>query len=113
MHNYSIIAAMDSNNKVKELQELSKRIRNARKDAHLSQAALAYAIGVSDKSVSAYEQGRSQPPFEKLKKIAQCTHRPVSYFTEEETNESTIVAKLHVIEQELEEIKKLLNKSTK
>lgn len=95
-----------------DLQALSQRIRTARTQAHLSQATLAHAIGVSDKSVSAYEQGRSQPPFEKLKKIAQCTKRPLSYFTEEDTNESTIVAKLQVIEQELEEIKKLLKKTS-
>ena len=101
------------NDKIKELQILGERIRKARIEARLSQATLAHAIGVSDKSVSAYEQGRSQPPFEKLKKIAQHTHRPLSYFTEEETNESTIVAKLATIEQELEEIKKLLQKSSK
>jgi len=96
----------------KDLAALSQRIRTARIEAHLSQATLAHAIGVSDKSVSAYEQGRSQPPFEKLKKIAQCTKRPLGYFTEEDTNESTIVAKLQIIEQELEEIKKLLRKTT-
>lgn len=101
----------DKDPKKQELAQLSQKIRNARRDAHLSQAELAYAIGVSDKSVSAYEQGRSQPPFEKLKKIAMHTNRSLSYFTEEETNESTIVAKLHTIEQELEEIKKLLKKS--
>jgi len=95
-----------------ELKLLSQRIRNARKEARLSQAELAFAIGVSDKSVSAYEQGRSQPPFEKLKKIAQCTKRPLGYFTDEETNESAIVAKLRSIEQELIEIKKLLHKSS-
>jgi transcriptional regulator with XRE-family HTH domain len=107
---------MDNNDKVgkqETLRILSERIRDARKEAHLSQAALAHAIGVSDKSVSAYEKGRSQPPFEKLKKIAQSTRRPIAYFTEEETNESTIVAKLQTIEQELEEIKKLLNKKQK
>lgn len=107
---------MDTTNKVeqqKELHILSQRIRKARTEAHLSQAALAHAIGVSDKSVSSYEKGRSQPPFEKLKKIAQSTRRPITYFTEEETNESTIVSKLQTIEQELEEIKLLLRKSSK
>jgi len=102
----------DKDLKKQELELLSQKIRNARKEAHLSQAELAHAIGVSDKSVSAYEQGRSQPPFEKLKKIASHTNRSLSYFTEEETNESTIVAKLYTIEQELEEIKKLLKKTS-
>lgn len=96
--------------KQKELEELANRIRRARKDAHLSQKTLAEHIGVSDKSVSAYEQGRSIPPFEKLKKIANCTNRPLTYFTEEPTDETTIMSKLKMIEQELDEIKKLLKK---
>ncbi len=107
---------MNDDDKIRQQQELralAQKIRNARTESHLSQAELAYAIGVSDKSVSAYEQGRSHPPFEKLKKIAQSTQRPLTYFTEEETSESTIVAKLQIIEQELEEIKKLLKKSSK
>lgn len=99
---------VDQNQKI--LQELSLLIRNARKNAHLSQADLAKSIGVSDKSVSAYEKGRSIPPFEKLKKIAQSTHLPITYFTEEKNDEAQILQKLTAIEQQLEEIKQLMNK---
>ena len=53
----------------KHLSELAIRIREARRNAHLSQDELGKYIGVSDKSVSAYEQGRSMPPINKLKKI--------------------------------------------
>ncbi len=97
----------------KELEALAKRIKSARRDAHLSQATLGEAIGVSDKSVSAYEQGRSTPPFEKIKKIARTTNRPLSYFTDESTDDATISEKLKVIEQELDEIRKLLKLSSK
>lgn len=99
--------------KSSELKELAKRIREARTSMHFSQAKLAKEIGVSDKSVSAYEQGRSLPPFDKLKKIAAHTDKPLSYFTEETTEEITIVSKLQTIERELEAIKNLLKKSTK
>lgn len=116
-HSYSIIynkmKSVDKHTEQKALLELAYRIKSARKDAHLSQAALGESIGVSDKSVSAYEKGRSTPPFEKLKKIAQQTNHSLSYFTQEKSEEMTIVNKLYSIEQELEEIRKLLKKSRK
>lgn len=95
------------------LNELAKRIRAARQDARLSQSALGKAIGVSDKSVSSYEQGRSTPPFAKLRKIADATQRPISFFTQENTDDATIASKLLTIERELNEVKKLLKKAGK
>lgn len=95
----------------KNLDEIAVRIRKARREAHLSQLELGNGIGVSDKSISAYEQGRSIPPFEKLKKIAECTRHPLAYFTEDNVNETTIAAKLQSIERELQEVKKLLTKA--
>lgn len=91
-----------------QLSDLSHRIRSARNAAHLSQAELAQGIGVSDKSISAYEQGRSTPPFEKLKRIAHETNHPLSFFTEDNNREATIASKLASIERELLEVKQLL-----
>lgn len=95
----------------KTLDEIALRIRKARREAHLSQMELGNGIGVSDKSISAYEQGRSIPPFEKLKKIAEVTSHPLAYFTEDNVTETTITAKLQSIERELQEVKNLLKKS--
>ena len=95
------------------LNELAKRIRTARQEARLSQSALGKSIGVSDKSVSSYEQGRSTPPFAKLRKIAESTARPISYFTQENTDDANIASKLISIERELNEVKKLLQKAKK
>lgn len=92
----------------KELTELAKRIRTARENARLSQDELGKSIGLSDKSVSAYEKGRSQPPLENLRKIAEVTHHPLTYFTQEENEAGEIAAKLLAIERELAEVKKLL-----
>jgi transcriptional regulator with XRE-family HTH domain len=97
----------------KQLPELSRRIRNARENAHLSQAELAKGVGVSDKSISAYEQGRSTPPFEKLKRIAEHTSHPLAFFTEDNIDEATIESKLLSIEKELTEVKQLLKKYQK
>lgn len=92
----------------KALQTLAKRIREAREEANLSQATLAHHIGVSDKAISSYEKGRSIPAFENLKKIAETTNRPLTYFTDESAVESLIATKLTNIEKELAAIKKLL-----
>ena len=94
--------------KMKKLSQLARRIRSARTNAHLSQEELGKSIGVSDKSVSAYEQGRSLPPITKLKKIAEYTNHPLSYFTQEDNSSALLASKLANIERELEEVKKLL-----
>src|ERR1700722_12170806 len=94
-----------------ELTELAKRIRSARSNAHLSQHSLGTSIGVSDKAISAYEKARSQPPLENLRKIADATHHPLTYFTQEENYDSEITAKLLSIERELAEVKRLLKRA--
>ena len=104
---------MDSIKQQNELREIARKIRNARTEAHLSQAALGEYIGVSDKTISAYEKGRTIPPFEKLKKIAEYTRQPLMYFTHEQSDTVTIINKLTMIERELESIRTLLHKAQK
>lgn len=99
--------------KSKKLNELARRIREARRNAHLSQDELGKYIGVSDKSVSAYEQGRSTPPINKLKKIATSTNHPLSYFTQEDNADAILTSKLASIERELSEVKRLLKEAKK
>ncbi len=93
--------------------DLASRIKRAREDAHISQKELGGSIGVSDKSISSYEKGRSIPPIKKLKKIAKKTNKPLSYFTEEETMNINIVSKLNIVEKELLEIRELITKYLK
>lgn len=93
-----------------KLAQLARRIKKARAHAHISQAELGRAIGVSDKSISSYEKARSIPSFAKLKKIAQATEHTLTYFSDDNEVEATIAAKLTKIEKELAEIRKLLKK---
>lgn len=102
---------MTSVDKNTTLANLAQRIRSARENSHLSQHELGDAIGVSDKSISAYEKGRSQPPLDNLQKIADATAHPLSYFTDDSTEVSEISAKLQSIERELAEVKRLLKKA--
>ena len=99
--------------KPKKINELARRIREARRNAHLSQDELGKHIGVSDKSVSAYEQGRSTPPIDKLKKIAFSTNHPLAYFTQDDNQEALLASKLAGIERELIEVKRLLLEAKK
>ena len=89
-------------------QDLATRIKSARKEARLSQVDLASGIGLSDKAISSYEQGRSAPPLSKLKQIARVTNLPLSYFTNTFTIQESLDTVIHDIEQELQEIKTLL-----
>jgi transcriptional regulator with XRE-family HTH domain len=102
------MTALQPKQREKALSELAQRIRTARRNARLSQDALGKGLGLSDKSISAYEQGRSIPPITKLKRIAELTSYPLAYFTQEDTDEITISSKLAAIERELAEVKKLL-----
>lgn len=90
---------------------MADRIRTARLEAGLSQTDLGNAIGLSDKSISAYEKGRAVPPVSKLKRISEETHQPLQYFTGDATEDYTIGSKLASIEKQLIEIKQLLQQS--
>lgn len=52
--------------------ELGDRIRKARRDVHMTQAELAEAVGVSTRSIQAYEMNRSVPrSYDMYLKLAQ------------------------------------------
>jgi len=89
---------------------LSKKIRKARLEADLSQKELGKALKLSEKSISAYESGRSNPPVSILEKIAKETKKPFWYFSEEDNIESTVMEKLLQIEKQLSELKQILTK---
>lgn len=59
---------------------LGQRLREARSDAGLTQAALARSLGIKRASVSQWEQGVTQPTTERLIEVARITKRPLSWF---------------------------------
>lgn len=92
------------------MKQLATKIRLARNTKKITQEELARAIGVSDKSISAYESGRVQPPLEILEKIATSTNHSLTYFIDPSVGPS-IMQKLDEVQELFEEIKKLLSKS--
>ncbi len=89
------------------MAKIGDKIKKARTTKQITQEDLAKAIGVSDKSISAYESGRVSPPLGILKKISDKTSQPLNYFLEEKA-EMSLLSKLEKIERDFEEIKKLL-----
>ena len=87
---------------------LSKKIRKARLEADLSQKELGKALKISEKSISAYESGRSTPPISVLEKIAKETQKPFWYFSESDNIDITVMGKLLQIEKQLSELKTIL-----
>jgi transcriptional regulator with XRE-family HTH domain len=91
-----------------DLNLLAERIRAARKLVHLSQFDLANLIGVSDKAVSSYEVGRAIPPLDILKKISMVTHKPISFFFNEDEKNVIVLEKVDRMIEELENLKKIV-----
>ena len=75
----------------------------------MSQKQLGSFIQLTDKAVSTYEVDRAVPPIDTLKKIALHTNRKLSYFLSDTTkNELSIAEKIAAIEDELREVKAML-----
>ena len=63
-----------------ELNFNSRRLELARQRRSLTKKALAEAIGMTTRTVSEYESGRSEPPALTLKKIVQVLNYPEAFF---------------------------------
>lgn len=62
------------------LKIFGKKLRKARVEKKLSQKGLGLALGLSDKTISSYESGRSYPNLEMLQKFVEILDKPVEYF---------------------------------
>lgn len=67
-------------------QELGRRIAQAREDARLSQPELAQRIGLRHpQSISNYERGKGEVPPGRLRRIAEATGKPLTFFVDEQS----------------------------
>lgn len=88
---------------MKEPFVLFENIKKARATSGLSQKELAKKLGVSDKTVSAYETGRAIPPTPTLAKIAEITKTSVSEImgVEKPIDKDEIADRLKKIEEQI------------
>lgn len=62
-------------------EELGRRIREAREEAGLTQPQLAETLGLKHpQSISNYERGVTEIPTKRLRRIAEATGKPMSFF---------------------------------
>jgi transcriptional regulator with XRE-family HTH domain len=63
------------------LDELGRRIKQAREDAHLTQQELADRIGIKTaQSISRYERGETEVSTKRLRRIAEATGKEMTFF---------------------------------
>ncbi len=67
-----------------DAKKLGKKIKLARVELDMTQADLAEATEIMQKSISRYETGLSLPSLESLEKIAKQLKKSFGYFLEEE-----------------------------
>lgn len=82
----------------------SKRLKQARKAARLSQEKLGVLAGIDEMSASArmnqYERDKHEPDFATVVRIAKALHLPVSFFYAEHDSEAKLVAAFHRLNDE-------------
>lgn len=92
------------------LQDIGKKIREAREDQGISQKDLGMALGLSDKAVSAYEASRTIPPLETLVRIAEELNKPLDYFLDSNADEYKIETKLSTMEHTVSDLLKEIHR---
>jgi transcriptional regulator with XRE-family HTH domain len=90
-------------------EDIGKKIKRIRDSYNLSQDRFAKKIGISGKSVSAYETGRTNPPLKILQKIVITYKTPIVNLNEELKSE--LSKKLDVLEIEVVDLKNILKDS--
>lgn len=69
------------NMKIKNPTLMSQRIKVLRKEAEMNQGRLGQLLGVTTSNISNYENGKTQPPVDKIKAMAEIFKVPVDYIT--------------------------------
>ena len=90
-------------------ENIGSKIKEIRDNYNLSQDRFARKIGLSGKTISAYETGRTQPPLKIIEKIVDVYSTPIVSMKEEDKN--NLKSKIDLIESELVGLKEILRDS--
>jgi len=86
------------------MKTLGEKIQEAREGANISQRKLGLLLGISDKTVSSYENDRTKPSVEILSRIAKELKKPIGYFLDESL--VTTTDKISIVKSKVEELRK-------
>ncbi len=86
------------------MKTLGEKIQEAREKAGMSQRKLGILLGISDKTVSSYENNRTKPSVEILTRISKELKKPIGYFLDETL--VTTEDKISIINVKIQELKK-------
>jgi len=89
-------------------KNIGKQIKEIRDLHNLSQNRFAKKLGLSPKSISAYETNRTIPPLKVLEKISDIYN--VSLIRIPKKTKNNLYSKIETFEENLNEIKDLINK---
>jgi len=82
----------------------SKRLKEARCEARLSQERLGVLAGIDEMSASArmnqYEKGKHEPNFPMVERIARALNMPTSFFYAESDEEAKLLRRFHRLSKE-------------
>ena len=98
------------------IKDFGEKLKNARLYKKMSQRSLGLALGLSDKTISSYESGRSFPSLEILERISEILNKPIGYFISSskeihiEQNLEKVNQLLLTIKEEISDIKKTISK---
>ncbi len=87
-------------------EHIGKKIKKIRDGYNLSQDRFAKRIGLSGKTISAYERGRTSPPLKVLDKISSIYNTPIVNMND--VHKYELRSKINNIESELLHLKELL-----
>ena len=88
------------------MKEINIKIKNIREKKGLSQERFGSKVGVSGKSISAYENGRCVPPVKVLENICRVYNTPVFYIAGE--NKKDLTELITEIKQHVSKIEEIL-----
>lgn len=82
---------------------IGKKIKHLRNKYNLSQKRFGHKLGLSAKTISAYENGKISPPYKVLNKIAKVYNSSLIELSEQKTQE--LASKLNLIENTIKELR--------
>jgi transcriptional regulator with XRE-family HTH domain len=88
--------------------QIGSKIKNLRVDKNMSQKRFGAKLGLTGKTISAYETGKSTPPLKVLENISQIYDMP--FFVSGKEQKNALKSKLQTLKNILDELTSLLEK---